>query len=55
MHQSWPTGGDLNLVGKLVNCADELERWGRQIRIQFRKEINECMNELEALRGNTVQ
>lgn len=51
VHQSWPVGGNIDLVAKLANCADELELWGRRIRMRFRGEINDCKRKLEDLRG----
>lgn len=47
-------GGNIDLVTKLANCADELELWGRRIRMRFQGKINECKRNLEELRSNHV-
>jgi hypothetical protein len=39
------------VLEKIQNCTKELEKWGTTIRLRFKKVIDECMKEMELLRG----
>jgi hypothetical protein len=42
-------GGEV--LEKLNQIREDLEKWGRQMRSRFKKDIEQCRNELETMRG----
>ncbi|PNX85909.1 hypothetical protein L195_g041983, partial [Trifolium pratense] len=47
---SWRRDEELEVLEKLNQCREDLERWGKQMRLRFKKDIDQCRVELEALR-----
>jgi hypothetical protein len=46
----WGVNKNIEMVDRVAFCANKLQRWGKRKRMKFKKEINECACEMEALR-----
>lgn len=51
VNNSWSKGGNIDVVSKIEMCTDDLSLCGRNLRSQFKKDINMCKMRLEVLRG----
>lgn len=51
----WNDAGGLSLVDRLYTCSSEFSKWGRELAMQFRRDINKCKQKLESLRGKNDQ
>ncbi|GAU22843.1 hypothetical protein TSUD_282100 [Trifolium subterraneum] len=43
---------NLEVVDRVTRCANKLQRWGKKKRIRFKEEIDECVRQMNELRGN---
>jgi hypothetical protein len=50
VHEGWNDGEGLELTGRLSQCADKLQRWGRRKKKRFKDEILEHEAEMERFR-----
>ncbi|GAU47118.1 hypothetical protein TSUD_98950 [Trifolium subterraneum] len=44
--------GDLEVVDRVIRCANKLQRWGKKKRVRFKEEIDECVRRMNEFRGN---
>ncbi|GAU25945.1 hypothetical protein TSUD_16830 [Trifolium subterraneum] len=43
---------NLEVVDRVIRCANKLQRWGKKKRIRFKEEIDECVRRMNELRGS---
>ncbi|XP_058788236.1 uncharacterized protein LOC131662466 [Vicia villosa] len=51
VHEGWLNGGNINVEGRLVNCANSLEVWSRNRRRSLRSDLDRCRATMELYRG----
>lgn len=53
VERGWGNGEGLDVLTKLKLCTDEMNTWGRSLRMRFRTDIELCRKELTFLREDT--
>jgi hypothetical protein len=51
VEEGWGRESATDITYKTAQCADKLKWWGRRKRMKFKKEVSECSEEMERLRG----
>ncbi|GAU26476.1 hypothetical protein TSUD_294450 [Trifolium subterraneum] len=50
--EGWGGRENLEVVDRVTRCANKLQRWGKRKRVRFKEEIDECVRQMNELRGN---
>ncbi|GAU27989.1 hypothetical protein TSUD_373850 [Trifolium subterraneum] len=48
----WGVHENIEVVDRVARCGNRLQSWGRKKKVKFKEEIDECVREMEVLRGN---
>jgi hypothetical protein len=51
VEEGWRGNQILDVTGRVAQCADRLQEWGRRKRMRFKQEVIDCSEEMERLRG----
>jgi hypothetical protein len=54
VEDGWGRDRSVDIIDRTSRCADKLKRWGRRKRMKFKKNVLECSEEMERLRGSQV-
>ncbi|GAU18647.1 hypothetical protein TSUD_124800 [Trifolium subterraneum] len=50
--EGWGAHENIEVVDRVARCAKRLRSWGRKKKVKFKEEIDECVRQMEVLRGN---
>lgn len=50
VRRGWMDFSTENIQQQITFCGDELQRWGKSVKLRFKKEINTCRNQLQHLK-----
>ena len=52
MRVDWCIDGAVDIINRVAQCSDQLQRWGRRKRMRFKRDITHCSREMEVYRGS---
>lgn len=50
--ESWARASSGDILDKLYDCSQDLDRWGRSLKVRFTRDISKCKKEIEQLLYN---